>query len=94
MEAKTMKQFSKINGKIFSSDIMLKNPLLFLLLKEGKTSARRLVNRHGEVEACTITEYHTTDVFTLANKLTCIIGGAILSYGLLVLLIGLAPMPR
>lgn len=89
-----MKQFSKINGEIYSSDIMLKNPLLYFMLIEGKTSVKRLVNRHGEVEACEVTEYHITDVLTLANKLTCIIGGAILSYGLLVLLIGLAPMPR
>lgn len=89
-----MKQFSKINGKIFSNDIMLENPLLFFLLKEGKTSVRRLVNRHGEVEACHVTEYHMTDVLTLAKKLTCIIGGAILAYGLLIILIGLAPMPR
>lgn len=89
-----MKQFCKINGKIFSSDIMLKNPLLFFFLKEGKTSVKRLINRHGEVEACTITEYHMTDILTLAKKLTCIIGGAVLTYGLLVLLIGLAPMPR
>ena len=78
-----MKQLSKINGRIYSSDIMLENPLLFFLLTEGKTSVKRLVNRHGE-----------TDVFTLAKKLTCIIGGAILAYGLLILLIGLAPMPR
>ena len=89
-----MKQFCKINGKIFSSDIMLKNPLLFFFLKEGKTSVKRLINRHGEVEACTITEYHMTDVFTLIQKITCIIGGVVLTYGLLVLLIGLAPMPR
>ena len=89
-----MKQLSKVNGKIFSNDIMLKSPLLYLLLIEGKTSVKRLINRHGEVEACQVTEYHMTDVFTLANKLTCIIGGAVLAYGLLVLLIGLAPMPR
>lgn len=89
-----MKQLSKINGKIFSNDIMLKNPLLFFLLKEGKTSVKRLINRHGEVVACEVTEYHITDILTLVNKLTCIIGGAILTYGLLVLLIGLAPMPR
>ena len=89
-----MKQFSKINGKIYSSDIMLENPLLYFLLIEGKTKIKRLVNRHGEVEACEVIEYHTTDVFTLAKKLTCIIGGAILAYGLLILLIGLAPMPR
>ena len=89
-----MKQFSKINGKIYNGEIMLKNPLLYLLLIEGETKTKRLVNKHGEVEACEVTEYHMTDVLTLANKLTCIIGGAILSYGLLVLLIGLAPMPR
>ena len=89
-----MKQFSKINGKIYSSDIMLENPLLFFLLTEGRTSVKRLVNRHGEVEACEVVEYHTTDILTLAKKLTCIIGGAILAYGLLVILIGLAPMPR
>lgn len=89
-----MKQFSKINGKIYSSDIMLENPLLFFLLTEGRTSVKRLVNRHGEVEACEITEYHITDILTLAKKLTCIIGGAILAYGLLIVLIGLAPMPR
>ena len=89
-----MKQLSKINGKIFSNDIMLKNPLLYFLLIEGETKTKRLINRHGEVEACEVTEYHITDILTLANKLTCIIGGAILAYGLLVLLIGLAPMPR
>ena len=89
-----MKQFCKINGEIYSSDVMLKNPLLYFLLTEGETKTKRLVNRHGEVEACEVTEYHMTDVFTLANKLTCIIGGAILTFGLLVLLIGLAPMPR
>lgn len=89
-----MKQFSKINGKIFSNDIMLKNPLLYFLLIEGETKIKRLVNRHGEVEACTVTEYKTSDILTLAKKLTCIIGGAVLAYGLLVLLIGLAPMPR
>ena len=89
-----MKQFSKINGKIYSSDIMLENPLLFFLLTEGRTSVKRLVNRHGEVEACEVVEYHTTDILTLAKKLTCIIGGAVLTYGLLILLIGLAPMPR
>ena len=45
-----MKQFSKINGEIYSSDIMLENPLLFFLLTEGKTSVKRLVNRHGELK--------------------------------------------
>lgn len=89
-----MKQLSKINGKIYSSDIMLKNPLLYFLLIEGDTKTKRLINKHGEVEACTVTEYKTSDILTLANKLACVIGGAILSYGLLVLLIGLAPMPR
>lgn len=89
-----MKQLSKINGKIYSSDVMLENPLLFFLLKEGKTSVKRLINRHGEVEACEVKEYYTTDVITLAKKLTCIIGGAVLTYGLLIILIGLAPMPR
>ena len=89
-----MKQLSKVNGKIFSNDIMLKSPLLYLLLIEGKTSVKRLINRHGEVEACQVTEYHMTDVFTLIQKITCIIGGVVLTYGLLVLLIGLAPMPR
>lgn len=88
------KEFAKINGKIYNEDIMLKNPLLYFLLIEGETSVRRLINRHGEIEACQVTEYHITDILTLAKKLTCIIGGAILSYGLLVLLIGLAPMPR
>lgn len=88
------KEFAKINGKIYNGEIMLKNPLLYLLLIEGKTSVKRLINRHGEVEACQVTEYKTSDIFTLASKLTCIIGGAVLTYGLLVLLIGLAPMPR
>lgn len=89
-----MKQFSKINGKIYNEDIMLKNPLLYFLLIEGETKIKRLVNKHGEVEACQVTEYHITDILTLAKKLTCIIGGAILTYGLLILLIGIAPMPR
>ena len=89
-----MKQFCKINGKIFLNDIMLKSPLLYLLLIEGKTSVKRLVNRHGEVEACEVTEYHMTDVLTLAKKLTCIFGGTLLCYLLLVIMIGLAPMPR
>ena len=89
-----MKQFSKINGKIFSSDVMLENPLLYFLLIEGETKTKRLINKHGEVEACKVTEYHMTDILTLASKLTCIIGGAVLTYGLLVLLIGIAPMPR
>lgn len=89
-----MKQLSKINGKIYNENIMLENPLLFFLLKEGKTSVKRLINKHGEVEACQVTEYKTSDIFTLANKLACVIGGAVLTYGLLILLIGLAPMPR
>lgn len=88
------KAFVKINGEIYSDDVFIKNPLLYFLLVEGDTTTKRLVNRHGEVEACEVTEYYTTDVFTLAKKLTCIVGGALLSYGLLVLLIGLAPMPR
>lgn len=89
-----MKQFCKINGEIFPYEVFFKNPLLYFLLIEGETKIKRLVNRHGEVEACEVTNYKITDVFTLAKKLTCIIGGAILTYGLLVLLIGLAPMPR
>ena len=89
-----MQQLCKINGKLFPYEVFFKNPLLYLLVIEGKTSVKRLVNRHGEVEACDVTEYHTTDIKTLVRKLTCIFGGAILSYGLLVLLIGLAPMPR
>ena len=89
-----MKQLSKINGKIYNGEIMLKNPLLYFLLIEGETKTKRLVNRHGEVEACTVTEYKTSDIYTLASKLACIIGGAVLTYGLLILLIGLAPMPR
>lgn len=88
------KEFVKINGEIYSGDVMLKNPLLYFLLIEGEISVKRLINRHGEVEACQVTEYHMTDVLTLAKKLTCIIGGAVLTYGLLILLIGFAPMPR
>lgn len=91
---RTMKQLSKVNGKIFSNDIMLKSPLLFFFLKEGKTSVKRLINKRWEVEACEVTEYHITDVVTLIKKLTCIFGGALLCYLLLVIMIGLAPMPR
>ena len=89
-----MKQVCKINGKFYSNDVFLKNPLLYFMVMEGKTSVKRLINKRWEVEACQVTEYHMTDVFTLIQKITCIIGGAVLTYGLLVLLIGLAPMPR
>lgn len=89
-----MKQVCKINGKFYSNDVFLKNPLLYFMVMEGKTSVKRLVNSRWEVEACEVTEYHITDVITFIKKLTCIFGGALLCYLLLVIMIGIAPMPR
>lgn len=88
-----MLEFARINGKLYNSNILINKPLLSLFIKEvGMKQARAIKN--GEYIACNIIEYETCNLFDFIKRVASLLSLLIISYGFLVLLIGLAPMPR